>query len=106
MDARTQQRWSLVRDHQERLLSEARSERLLREGRTPATSRGVRGLVGLPTARRWAAALHVRIPASPVRMLEAYEGSACHEGGITGTLNLIVLADGRRVLACQPALIT
>jgi hypothetical protein len=106
MDARTQQRWSLVRDHQEGLLAEARSERLAREGRTAATSRGVSRLVGGVTAWRRAAALHIRTPARPPRPLASYAGDACHEAGVAGTLNLITLADGRRVLACQPALET
>lgn len=101
MDARTHERWFLVRDHQERLLAEARSERLIREGRTPARARGVRGLVGHPIAQRWAAALHIPLPKLS-RPLASYAGRACHEAGITGTLNLIVLVDGRSVLACQP----
>ena len=102
MDARTQVRWSLVHDHQEGLLAEARSERLAREGRTEATSRGVSRLVGGVTARRWAAALHIGNPAHPPRPLASYTGGACHEAGVAGTLNLITLADGRHVLACQP----
>ena len=104
MDAHTQARWSLVRDHQEGLLAEARSERLAREGRTAAPSRGISRLVGGVTARRWAAALHIRTAARPPLPLASYAGGACHEAGVAGTLNLIILADGRRVLACQPAL--
>ena len=103
MDAHTQQRWSLVRDHQEGLLAEARNERLAREGRTAATSWGASRLVGGVTARRWVAALHIRTPARTLRQLASYAGDACLEAGVAGTLNLITLADGRRVLACQPA---
>jgi hypothetical protein len=106
VDVHTQQRWSLVHDHQEGLLAEARSERLAREGRPAATSRGVSRMLGRLAARRWTAALRIRTPASPPRPLVSYAGAACHEAGVAGTLNLITLADGRRVLACQPALET
>jgi hypothetical protein len=37
-----------------------------------------------------------------LRPLASYAGAACHEAGVAGTLNLITLADGRHVLACQP----
>ena len=93
----------LARQHQERLLAEARNERLAREGRPPAKTSQIAGLVGRLTARRWAAALRIRTRASPLRTLASYTGSACHEAGVTGTLTLVTLPDGRRVLACQPA---
>jgi hypothetical protein len=43
------------------------------------------------------------IAASPLRRLAPDEGSVCHDGSITGTTNLIVLADGRREPAYQQA---